>query len=534
MNETEALRGFFPLQLTQASAHRIAAQIYQGLVKLDPNDLQVRPCLAESWEVDPTTTIWTFHLRKGVHFHDDPAFPDGEGRELTAEDVVNCFAAVCTGGDQNQMFWLFQDRVLGANEHHAATPDGKPLAEGVKGLQVVDEHTVRITLSHPVPNFLQLIAHQGCWIWPHELVEAYAGDLLRHAIGTGPFRLKAVRLGEAMVLERDPDYWERDDHGDPLPFLDGVRVTFVGDKEKELDAFLKGRLSCMLDMPVDQLRALRELADKDGESGFDLRSVPALSSQFFGFDLRVPPFNDLRVRRAFSLAIDRDVLVDSVLAGMAVSARHGIVPPGLRGYPYEAVTPTGFLPDSARALLASAGYPGGAGFPNVALQVNSDGFGYVEVAEAVQLMLERVLHVRVSVSMLPADQHYQAVDYGHALFWRQGWIADYPDPENFLALLYGRNAVLDTSQSSYMNTSRYVDPQYDSYYALAQRTTDEMKRAQLLAQAEKKAMDDAVVIPLYHELHMPLVRSYVRDLPVNAMGYRDLSAVWFDQTERPR
>lgn len=528
VNEVEPLRAFFPLQLTQAAAHRVAAQVYQGLVKLDQRTLAVVPCLAERWETDASGTVWTFHLRQGVHFHDDPAFSDGEGRELTANDVVDCFTAICTGGEENQMFWLFQDRVLGANEHHAATLEGTPGTQGVKGLEVVDARTVRITLEQPVPNFLQILAHQGCWIWPHELRDNYRGDLLKHAIGTGPFHMKTFRPGEAMVLERNPRYWERDVEGNALPFLDGVRVTYVADKNKELDEFLKGHITCVIEPPVDRLGILRDSVSEGGEARFTVQRIPQLSAQFFGFCTWAPPFNDARIRRAFSLALDRKALVDTVLRGVAVAAERGLVPPGMALYPYERVTPTGFLPDSARALLAAAGYPGGKGFPGVSLQVNGDGFAYVQVADAVQVMLERVLGVSVAVSVLPASQHYEKVDAGRALFWRQGWIADYPDPENFLALLYGRNAVLDTGASSYMNTSRYADPRFDTLYARAQHTLDPAARMDLMARAERVAMDEAVVAPVYHENNIRLLAIGVHDFPINAMEYRDLGAVWID------
>lgn len=528
VNEVEPLRALFPLQLTQAAAHRIAAQVYQGLVRLDQRTLAVEPCLAERWESDASGTRWTFHLRGRVRFHDDPAFPDGEGRELTAHDVVQCFNAICTGGEANQMFWLFQDRVLGANEHHQATADGKGRPEGVKGLEAVDDRTVRIQLEHPVPNFLQILAHQGCWIWPHELRDAYGDDLLRHAIGTGPFRMKTFRTGEAMVLERNPHYWERDAEGNELPFLDGIRVTFVTDKNQELDEFLKRHITCVIEPPVDRLGVLRDSVGEEGERRFIVQRIPQLSTQFFGFCTWAPPFNDARVRRAFSLALDRRALVDTVLQGVAVPALHGLVPPGMAQYPYDQLPSTGSMPDSARALLAAAGYPGGLGFPAVSLQVNGDGFAYVQVADAVQVMLEKVLGVNVAVSVLPATQHYEKVDGGHAFFWRQGWIADYPDPENFLALLYGRNAVLDTGASSYMNTSRYVEPRFDTLYSQAQYTLDVATRMDLMARAERVAMDDAVVAPVYHESNIRLLATGVHDFPINAMEYRDLRAVWMD------
>lgn len=530
LNETEALRSIFPLTLTQASAFRIMSQVYQGLVSFDPATLEIIPCLAERWEVDESATRYTFHLRAGVRFHDDPAFPDGRGRGFTADDVVRCFTAICTQGIGDQMIWLFQDRVEGANAHYATSRGGVPTADGVKGIQKIDDATVSITLTHPSPNFLQIIAHQGCWIWPEELMTAYGKDPGPHAIGTGPFSLHEMHVGEAMVLERNPHYWKLDAEGRSLPYLDGIRITFAEDKNAEFDEFLKGRVTALLELPVDRLRDLKDSVDAlSGRKLFTMRSMPSLTSQFYGFDAYHTPFNDLRVRKAFALAIDRRTLVDSVLGGFATPALHGIVAPGLEGYPYEVVPGVPFAPDSARALLKEAGYPEGHGFPPLQLQVNADGFGYVRVAEAVQAMLERELHVPVSVSVLPADKHYERVEMVKARFWREGWTADHPDPENFLALLYGKNAVLDTTLPASINNTRFHYGPFDELFAAAVRNTDKAARLKGLAEAERVAMEQMPMAPLYHEQTVFLIHPWVMDLHINAIEFLDLSAVWFDR-----
>lgn len=534
LNETEPLRSIFPLTLTQASAFRIMSQVYQGLVSFDPATLEIIPCLATKWEMDQSATRYTFHLRPGVRFHDDPAFPDGKGRELTADDVVRCFTAICTQGIGDQMIWLFQDRVEGANAHYAATSGGVPMAEGVTGIRKVDDVTVCITLTHPSPNFLQIIAHQGCWIWPQELTAAHSAELGTHAIGTGPFSLHEMHAGEAMVLERNAHYWRADDEGRALPYLDGVRVTFDEDKNAEFDEFKKGRVTALLELPVDRLRDLKDSVDGvSGEQRFTMRSIPALTSQFYGFDAFHTPFKDLRVRRAFALAIDRGTLVDSVLGGFATPALHGLVAPGMEGYPYENVPGVPFAPDSARRLLAEAGYPEGRGFPPLQLQVNADGFGYVRVAEAVQAMLERELHVPVSISVLPANKHYERVEMVQARFWREGWTADHPDPENFLALLYGKNAVLDTTMPASINNTRFHHKPFDDLFAKAAQATDNAQRLAGLAQAERVAMEEMPIAPLYHEQAVFLMHPWVMDLHINAIEFLDLSAVWFDRPLMP-
>jgi len=526
-NESEKIRSIFPLNLSQASAHRIASQIYQGLVRFNQTDLTVEPCLAERWEVDASATTYTFHLRKNVYFHRDPVFASEKERRFDAGAVLYCFQQVCTAGAENQMFWLFQDKVVGANVYYAATAEGKVPEQGVEGFEVVDEHTFKIRLTHPFPNFLQLLAHQGSWIWPARLREMHGDDLIGHAIGTGPFRLKASSPDEVFVLERDPDYWDRDENGNRLPFLDAVRCTLEPDKNKELDSFLAGQLSCMFEVPVDRIAVIGDSLDKTGASRFVVQTVPGIAVQFYGFNGTRPPFQDRRVRRAVALAIDRRFLVDSVLKGMAVEALHGIVAPGLAGYPYNLVSSHPFAPDSARRLLSEAGFPNAEGFPPLILQVSA-GFGYVEVAEAVQSMLERELGVATILSMLPADQHFERIEMGRAQIWREGWLADFPDPENFLALLYGKNAVADTALPTFLNTTRYRDPRYDSLFTLAQRTVDAAERARYLALAEQVAMMDVAITPLYHERSVRLLQTWVRDLPQNPMEYRDLSRVWFD------
>lgn len=525
-NEVEDLPSLFPLSLTQAASHRIGAQVYEGLVRLDQEDLTVRPCLADSWTVDASGTVYTFALHQGVRFHDDTCFADGIGRELTAKDVVDCFTALCTYQPMNQMFWLFQDKVLGANAQYAATTKGEA-GPGVKGLEVVDRSTIRITLTNPWPSFLQVLAHQGCWIFPMELLQHHGEVAVMHPVGTGPFKLKRHVPGESIILERNANYWGKDEEGNALPFLDGIRYTFVKDKMKELEAFEKGHLSAVYELPVERTGILKSASE------FQVQTVAGLTVQFYGFNMRKAPFTDVRVRKAFSMAIDRQLIVDSVLNGLAVPADRGVVAPGFEAYPYTRIPKAVYDPVAAKALLAEAGYPNGADLPAVHLQVNSDGFGYVKVAGVVQSMLEKNLGVRVITTVVPANQHYRRVEMGHAQFWREGWVADHPDPENFLSLFYGKSVPMDTAAPSYLNSTRYQNVQFDSLFSQALRTDDRAARMQLLAGAEAQLMQDAVVAPLYHERSVRLLQPWVRDMPINGMEYRDLRRVWFDPALRP-
>jgi hypothetical protein len=301
-----------------------------------------------------------------------------------------------------------------------------------------------------------------------------------------------------------------------------------------VDAFLLGNLSMVMDPPVERLSQLSDTLDPGtGELRFRVQRFPGLSVQFYGFNDRLPPFDRQIVRRAIALAIDQRFLVDSILQGAAVPAGHNVVPPALRPL-QRAVPVSSYDPRTAKRLLAEAGYPEGKGFPPVRLQVNNDGFGYVRIAEAVQVMLERNLGIGISISVLPADQHYEQLDGGKAQFWRQGWVADYPDAENFLALFYGRNAVLDPGLPSTLNTTRYHNARFDSLYQVARATSDPDERVRIMGLAEQQAMDDVTVAPLYFDRIIRLVQPWVMNMPVNAMDIRDLSTVWFDPALKPR
>lgn len=527
VNESEELLGLFPLQITHVAAQRIGAQIFEGLVRFDLTDLSVKPGLAESWTVDPTGTVYTFKLRDDVSFHDDPCFPGSKGREVEADDVIACFTRLCTLMPGNEMFWLFQDRVLGANAQMAASVKGEALP-GVSGLERVNDRTVRITLVSPWPGFLHVLAHHGCWIWPVEALERYGADVAWHPVGTGPFKVKSFRRGEALVLERNPEYWRTDAAGNRLPFLDAVRYTFLQDKDREYAEFAKGHLDLVLEPP------LKNDATREDTDQVQVMSIPGFSVQYYAFNTRIPPFNDPLVRRAISLAIDRRALVDTVLGGQAVAAERGVVPPGFVGYPYDTVPPLVHAPDSARRLLASAGYPGGEGLPTLYLHVNNGGFGYIRVAGAVQAMLERELGLHVASTVLPTEQHFESVERGAAAFWREGWVADHPDPENFLAMYYGKNAPLEDTSRATLNSTRYRDPVFDAHFAKALRLTEGPERMRELALAERRLMQDMVVVPLYHQRVMQLAWPHVRGLTINGLETLDLAAVWFDPAVKVR
>jgi len=571
-NETEYFRSLYPLNITEVGGHRITNQIYEGLVRFDQADLSIKPCLAERWEMDSSGLGFTFHIRKGVRFHDDACFADGRGREVTARDFEYCLTLLCTPDVSNQGFWVFKDKVKGADnyylsreyaslketaaKHPADSKDENYLSaiarireleeknaadigsmpDKVSGITVEDDYTLRIELENYFPGFLQMLALPFTQVFPKEAVEKYGNDMRERCVGTGPFKIKALREDEVVVMEKNKDYWDKDEFGNQLPFLDGIKITFIKEQKAELLALKKGDLDFVYRLPLEMVE---EIVDKEenlqGEyRRFQLQVNPNLATLYYGFLTVSPTFSNKDVRIAFNYAIDRQKIVDFTIKGTGIPATHGIVPPAFKLFNADLVKGYDFNPEKAREHLAKAGYPDGKGFPEITLQINSGGGTNEQVAEAVQKMLQENLNIRVNIIKLPFAQHLENLETGKAEFWRLGWIADYPDPENFLNLFYSAHIPPKLSDKSYLNSFRYRSAAFDSLFTLALRTTDEAKRYNLYAQADQQMINDAPIMPIYYYKDHRLLQPRVQNFPQNAMEYRAYRDVWLLPEENTR
>ncbi len=529
-NEVEDFRHLFPPNITEVASFRIGYQVYDGLVKFSQKDLSIQPALAEKWEVNENATKFKFYLRKGVKFHDDPCFPDGKGREVTAEDVKYCFDFICSAHPLNQMFWLVKDRVVGANEYHEASKSGNPPAEGVKGIKVIDKYTIEIELERPFAGFLNIMGHSAFWIYPKEAFEKYGDEMRVKMVGTGPFRVKTIKEGEVVILERNPDYYGVDEHGNQLPYIDAIKVSFLKEKKSELLEFRKGNLDMVFKLPlemIDQVVGELEEAKSGGNIEYYMQNTPALAVQYYGFQHKSDLFSNKYLRLAFNYAIDRKKLVDFTLRGDGQVAEYGIVPKGFKKYQYDSLKGYRFDPELAKEYLAKAGYPGGKGLPEITLNLNSGGSINIQVAEAIQSMLKENLGVNLKLEVMPFAQHLENLETGKAMFFRTAWVADYPDPENFLNLLYGKNVPESLSEKSYINSVRYQNAKFDSLFEKALQTVDNAERYRLYRMADQVQLDDAAVMPIYYDEFTRLISKKVKNFPANAMEIRDLSTVYF-------
>jgi peptide/nickel transport system substrate-binding protein len=366
-------------------------------------------------------------------------------------------------------------------------------------------------------------------IYPREAFEKYGADLRKHCVGTGPFYLKINQENQISFLARNPNYWGKDEFGNQLPYLDAIRISYIKEKKNELQEFKKGNSDMVYKFPLEMIEEIIDINKqlKPAYAKFVLQGMPTMSLQYYGFQHQGKIFNNINVRKAFCYAIDREKLCQFTLKGTGFPAVYGTVPPGTGTYDAKKVK--GFYFDAAKAqdFLAKAGFPKGKGFPKVTLELNSGGSRNSQVAEAIKKMIEETLGIEVDLLMVPWAQHTEAVETAKIDFYRLGWVADYPDAENFLNLFHSKYVPDDINQKTYINSFRYKNKAFDVLFDEAIATIDEQTRNEMYAKADQQVIDDAVVMPNYYDIDYRLLQPYIRNCPQNAMEQRDFSEVYF-------
>jgi len=270
---------------------------------------------------------------------------------------------------------------------------------------------------------------------------------------------------------------------------------------------------------------------KDRKTEFQILSSPAFNTNYIGFNCTSAAFNKKEVRLAFNYAIDRHKIADFTIQGEGTSADYGIVPyvdafekdgydfKGLKGYTLDVA--------KAKDYLKKAGYPDGKGFPKVTLQINSGGGDRnILIAEVVQKMLKENLNVDIEINTVPFAEHIEQVQSGKSDFFRFAWIADYPDPETFLTIFYGKHVPANTTEKSFVNYTRFKNARFDSLFSASFTESDKAKRYALLTKAEQIVLDEAPFMPIFYDENYRLEQLNVRNFPENAMNYMDLSVVY--------
>lgn len=525
---SEKIDGLFPSSTADIYSSRIVSQMYETLLNIDPTSLKVVPGVAESYTVSKDAKVYTFKIRKGIKFHKDACF-GGDLHELDAHDVKFTLDVACSGLKKNKVSYLLVNKIKGAQDFYQKTKTNNNLPkEGVDGIKVIDKNTVEVTLLTSFAGFESILTHTGLGISPREAYDKYGEDISKHPVGSGPFQLEEFSE-EKIVLTRNPNYWQKDEFGNQLPFLSKVIMTYSQNKRSELMAFRKKEIDLVLEIPVEETEHILGSL-KEAQEGKNVRhkvdSEHSMSMFYIAMACESEEFKDQRVRKAFNIAIDREQIVDDWLEGEGWAALNGFVP-NMSNYPSNKVRGHKYNVEKAKALMSEAGYPNGKNFPELDFYVNTvEGSSTHKTCQAIASQLKKNLNVTLNIKLCTIEEREKAVQRGEAKIWRAGWIADYPDPENFLGLFYGGNI---EENSSMVNAFKFQSDAYDALFERALMEPDFGKRMELLAKCDQMVIDMAAVMPILTDDHVVMVNSRVRNFEANPMESLFLTEVFIKE-----
>jgi oligopeptide transport system substrate-binding protein len=470
-----------------ATSHAYVVQIFSGLVRLG-DDLEPVPDIAEWWEMSPDGTTYTFHLLEDVFFHD--------GRQVTAEDFKYSWERACAPETGSQTAATYLGDIVGAEDVLSGA------ATDISGIRVLDEFTLEVTIDAPKSYFLSKLTYPTANVVDRADVES-GGMWWHHPNGTGPFELDEWIAGDTLTLTKNELYYGE------VARVDSVVFQLWGGSP--MNMYELGEI----DATGVGTAYTHKVTDEAGPFYDQLSITPELSFYYIGFNTDEPPFDDVNIRRAFSLAIDKEKLISLVFAGVMQPA-YGVLPPGIPGY-NQGLAGLEYDVEEALELIANSSYGDVANLPPITL--TTAGWGGLIAAEVESLVYQwrENLGVEVTVRQLDPEEFLYNLDEERDQMFYTGWIADYPHPQDFLEILFGTGAE--------NNDGGYSNPDFDALLAAAAAETDYEQSLALYQQAEQMLVDDAACLPLCFGVNYFLVKPYVSGYQLNLLGFAMLNEV---------
>ena len=547
--ETSRIRGFDPVKAGDVASSLAASKIYEGLLQYAYLDrpYRVEPLLAEAMpKVSADGLTYTFKIRQGIYFQDDPCFQasGGKGRELVAGDFVYSICRIADMKNAASGYWAFNDRIVGLDEWRVATGGDQPsdYSSRIEGLHAPDPYTLVIKLKRPYPQLLWILTMHYAFAVPREAVEYYGTEFVNHPVGTGPYILKAYRQNYRYEFVRNPKWAETGrvdrypesapegedpsllaDAGRPIPFIDRIVQYVIDDPTTQWLVFLTGQIESS-GVSRDNWDAVitpdKLLNDELMRRGIRLLTAPTLDLFYIGFNMEDPVVGtNKKLRQAMTCAFNTGAYIRYY--NNRITRPTGPIPPGVAGYA-DRPSPFDFELDRARALLAEAGYPGGEDPKTgrrltLTLEMGSADPEFRQSAELFANFMEQIgVVIKPSFNNWPT--FLEKMERKQAQLFSLGWVADYPDAENFLQLFYGPNS------SPGPNHANYVNPAFDRLYETVREMQDSPKRTEIYQQMADLVVEDCPWIftsnPLAYGLHHQWLLNYkFHDFPYGMVKY---------------
>jgi oligopeptide transport system substrate-binding protein len=502
-NEASGIASLDPAFAKSQAVMWAVHQLYNTLVEVDSN-MQIAPSLAKSWEIKEGNLQVVFHLRTDVSFMDDACFAGGKGRKLTAADVVYSFSRITDKAVASPGGWIFNSRV-----------------DSVNGFTALDDSTFQLTLLRPFQPILGILSMQYCSVVPREAVEMYKVDFRRHPVGSGPFNMVAWEEGQAMVLQKNEQYFEKEGNGKRLPYIDGVKISFFDSKATEFLEFRQQRLDFINDIDAsfkDEILTKTGNLKKNWQGIIELHKHPYLNIEYIG--ILVDEKNELvknsplrlqKIRQAINYGFNRKKMMLYLRNSIGTAAESGFVPAGLPSFDSTIVKGYHYDVAKAKQLLQEAGYPGGKNLPAIKLLTIAT---YADLGSYIANELNQ-LGITVQVEAMQKSLLMDQAAKSQAPFFRGSWIADYPDAENYLSVFYSKNPAPP-------NYTRYANPAFDALYEKALLEKTDSLRYMLYRQMDQLVMNDGPVVPLWYDMVIHLVQPKIKNFKPNSLNLLEL------------
>jgi ABC-type transport system substrate-binding protein len=464
---------------TRGGASGVVGSIFSGLARLD-TDLQVKPGLAEGWDVSPDGLVYTFYLRQDAAFHD--------GRLVTAEDVIFSWERALDPATASDTAMTYLGDIVGAAEKNSGQ------SATVSGLEAVDSQTLAVHIDAPKVYFLSKLTYPVSFVVDRNNVSQDDWD--RQPNGTGPFTLQEWQDDEILILAANENFYLEPPSISHVVYLIGAGISLNLYEEGQIDLVGIGG------------NTLERAQDPNDPLYPDLRIGVDMCTGMIGFNSTVPPFDDPLVRQAFSYAIDRQRLISGLYKNNVLQAI-GPLPPGMPGYTGQ-IEGYDYDPERARALLVQAGYPDPADLPPITY--TTSGYGSVgSFVTAVITMWQEALDVTIEPVLIDPFNFLDELYSGNTgSIYSHGWCADYPDPENFLDILF--------HTGSQQNLGGYSNPEIDRLLEQARIEPDVASRMALYTQIEQLIVNDAPAVFTTHSLSAELVKPRLQNYILTPIG----------------
>ncbi len=474
-------------------------QLFNGLIQLD-DSLHIKPDIAKKWEISENALEYTFILRNDVRFHKHKQFKTKDSSRLvTAKDFVYSF-----------------DRIINPN---VASP-GNWVLKNVEKYEAISDTIFKIKLKKPFPAFLGLLGMRYCSVVPKEIVEHYGQQFRSNPIGTGPFKFKMWEENVKLVLRRNELYFEKDEKGKQLPYLEAVAITFLPDKQSEFLQFAQGKIDLLNSLDAsykdELLTPSGKLRDKY-KNRVNISKGSYLNSEYLGFylDTDKKEIQSELLRKAINYGFDRKKMITYLKNGIGTPAINGFIPKGMPGF--NNIPGYEYNPEKARQLVDQFKKQTGNNKPTIRLATDSN---YQSICEFIQRELEKA-GLNVIVDVMPSSTIRQKKWTGKLDSFRASWIADYPDAENFLSPYYSKNFTPNGP-----NYTHFKNETFDQLYEESFLIMDTKVREQHYAKMDSIIIANAPIVPLYYDQVVRFTQKNVKGLTNNPQNFLVLKRVW--------